>query len=127
MTANSADLQDVGDPSTALGVDGRAPGAHFGHRLCRAVVAKRTPTDLDFRGDLQTEVMRAVWKLGEATVDDVREAPLPRRKSAYNTVQTVLTGWSSECSYWAVPAGDSLGSSDALKADGGCSPRCSGP
>lgn len=55
-----------------------------------AAVAKHTPIDLDFRGDLQTEIMHAVWKLGEATVDDVREAQPARRKSAYNTVQTVL-------------------------------------
>lgn len=53
-------------------------------------MAKRTSTDLDFRGDLQTEIMHTVWNLGEATVDDVRQAQPARRKSAYNTVQTVL-------------------------------------
>lgn len=47
-------------------------------------------TDLDFRGDLQTEVMAAIWKLGEATVDDVRDEQPKRRRSAYTTVQTVL-------------------------------------
>lgn len=34
--------------------------------------------------------MRAMWRLGEATVDDVRAA-LPRsRRAAYTTVQTVM-------------------------------------
>lgn len=53
-------------------------------------MAKRTNTDLDFRGDLQNETMHTVWKLGEATVDEVRQAQPGRRRSAYNTVQTVL-------------------------------------
>ena len=44
---------------------------------------------LDFRGDLQMQVMDAVWKLGEATVEDVRAQPANRRL-AYNTIQTVL-------------------------------------
>jgi predicted transcriptional regulator len=34
--------------------------------------------------------MGAIWKLGEATVDDVRELQPANRRSAYNTVQTVL-------------------------------------
>jgi predicted transcriptional regulator len=45
---------------------------------------------LDFRGDLQAEVMAAVWKLGEAKVDDVRAQQQRRRRSAYTTVQTVM-------------------------------------
>ena len=45
---------------------------------------------MDVRGDLQAEIMAAVWKLGEARVDDVREQQPPRRRSAYNTVQTVM-------------------------------------
>jgi len=58
--------------------------------FAQPVMTKRALTDLDFRGDLQTEIMHAVWRLGEATVDDVRDAQPPRRRSAYNTVQTVL-------------------------------------
>ncbi len=46
--------------------------------------------DLHFRGDLQAEVMEAVWKLGEAKVEDVRAQQPARRRSAYNTVQTVM-------------------------------------
>ena len=34
--------------------------------------------------------MRIVWRLGEATVDDVRSAQPKRHRSAYTTVQTVL-------------------------------------
>lgn len=44
----------------------------------------------DLRGSLQSEVMRAMWQLDEATVDDVRAA-LPRsRRAAYTTIQTVM-------------------------------------
>ncbi len=46
--------------------------------------------DLDVRGDLQAEIMAAVWKLGEAKVDDVRNGQPLQRRSAYNTVQTVM-------------------------------------
>jgi predicted transcriptional regulator len=41
------------------------------------------------RGDLQAEVMAALWRLGEAKVDDVR-AQLSRSDLAYTTVHTVL-------------------------------------
>jgi predicted transcriptional regulator len=34
--------------------------------------------------------MAAIWKLGEATVDEVRDLQPASRRSAYNTVQTVL-------------------------------------
>lgn len=55
-----------------------------------AAVTKSSKSDLSFRGDLQSEVMTALWKLGEATVEDVRAEQPRRRRSAYNTVQTVL-------------------------------------
>lgn len=42
------------------------------------------------QGDLQVQVMQAVWRLQGATVDAVREALPPRHQSSYNTVQTVL-------------------------------------
>jgi predicted transcriptional regulator len=41
------------------------------------------------KGDLQAEVMSALWRLGEGKVDDVR-AQLSRRDLAYTTVHTVL-------------------------------------
>lgn len=34
--------------------------------------------------------MVTVWRLGEAKVDDVREAQPARRRSAYTTLQTVM-------------------------------------
>jgi predicted transcriptional regulator len=45
---------------------------------------------LDFRGDLQAEVMSTVWELGEATVEDVRRAQPRGRQRAYTTLQTVM-------------------------------------
>lgn len=45
---------------------------------------------LDVRGDLQAEVMAAVWRLREATVEDVRALQPGRRRSATSTVQTVM-------------------------------------
>jgi predicted transcriptional regulator len=41
-------------------------------------------------GELQQQVMSAVWRLGTATVEDVRSALPPRYRAAYNTIQTVL-------------------------------------
>jgi predicted transcriptional regulator len=51
---------------------------------------KHADKGLDVRGDLQIGVMAAVWQLGEATVEDVRSAQSRPRRSAYNTVQTVM-------------------------------------
>ena len=48
----------------------------------------RTPGPL--HGQLQHEVLQAVWRLEAATVDQVRTALLPRHPVAYNTVQTIL-------------------------------------
>lgn len=45
---------------------------------------------LDFSGELQAEVMAAVWKLGEAKVEDVRAQRPARTRLAYTTVQTVM-------------------------------------
>jgi predicted transcriptional regulator len=41
-------------------------------------------------GELQAQVMAAVWRLGRATVEQVRSALPPRYRGAYNTVQTIL-------------------------------------
>lgn len=53
-------------------------------------MARERQGALDFRGDLQAEVMAAVWKLGSAKVDDVRAQQPRRTRSAYTTVQTVM-------------------------------------
>jgi predicted transcriptional regulator len=42
------------------------------------------------QGDLQLQVMAAMWRLGTGTVEDVRGALPPRYRGAYTTVQTVL-------------------------------------
>jgi predicted transcriptional regulator len=49
------------------------------------------PSDqFDVRGELQAEVMAAVWRLGEASVEDVRASQPEDSRSAYTTVQTVM-------------------------------------
>jgi predicted transcriptional regulator len=42
------------------------------------------------QGELQTQVMSALWRLGEGTVEQVRSALPSRYRGAYTTVQTVL-------------------------------------
>jgi predicted transcriptional regulator len=42
------------------------------------------------QGELQTQVMSALWRLERATVEDVRRALPPRHRGAYTTVQTTL-------------------------------------
>lgn len=44
----------------------------------------------DYSGELQTEVMSAVWRLGEASVEQVRAELRAGHKHAYTTVQTVM-------------------------------------
>lgn len=45
---------------------------------------------VQLQGDLQMEVMRALWRLEGGSVEDVRQALRPRQRGAYTTVQTVL-------------------------------------
>jgi predicted transcriptional regulator len=42
------------------------------------------------QGELQTQIMAAMWRLDEGTVEEVRRALPERNRGAYNTVQTVL-------------------------------------
>jgi predicted transcriptional regulator len=42
------------------------------------------------QGELQAQVMAALWRLGSGTVELVRAELPSRHRSAYNTVQTVL-------------------------------------
>ncbi len=42
------------------------------------------------QGELQVQVMAALWRLRSGTVEQVRSALPPRYRSAYTTVQTVL-------------------------------------
>jgi predicted transcriptional regulator len=42
------------------------------------------------KGELQGQVMAAVWRLNAGTVEQVRSELPPRYQGAYNTIQTVL-------------------------------------
>jgi predicted transcriptional regulator len=42
------------------------------------------------QGDLQVQLMAALWRLGSGTVEEVRNELPPRYRGAYTTVQTVL-------------------------------------
>lgn len=42
------------------------------------------------QGELQAQIMNALWRLGDGTVPQVRAALPARYRSAYTTVQTVL-------------------------------------
>lgn len=46
--------------------------------------------DVTFTGELQAQIMSALWRLGSGTVEQVRSALPPRYRGAYNTIQTVL-------------------------------------
>lgn len=42
------------------------------------------------QGELQAQIMSALWRLGHGTVDQVRSALPDRSRSGYTTVQTVM-------------------------------------
>ncbi len=42
------------------------------------------------QGELQSQVMAALWRVGSGTVEQVRQELPPRYQGAYNTIQTVL-------------------------------------
>lgn len=46
--------------------------------------------DRRIQGELQAQIMPALWRLGSGTVEQVRAALPARYRSAYTTVQTVL-------------------------------------
>ncbi len=46
------------------------------------------PTQL---GNLEADVIRVVWDIGEATVQDVKDILEPKRPLAYTTVMTVMS------------------------------------
>ena len=48
------------------------------------------PDVTPIQGELQTQVMAALWRLGAGTVEQVRRELPPRYRGAYTTVQTVL-------------------------------------
>jgi predicted transcriptional regulator len=48
------------------------------------------PEAAPLQGELQVQIMAALWRIESGTVEDVRMAMPARYRSAYNTVQTVL-------------------------------------
>jgi BlaI family transcriptional regulator, penicillinase repressor len=48
------------------------------------------PEHAPLQGELQVQIMAALWRIDSGTVEDVRMAMPSRYRSAYNTVQTVL-------------------------------------
>lgn len=48
------------------------------------------PRGDQIQGDLQAQIMRALWRLDRATVEQVRTALPKRHRGAYTTIQTVL-------------------------------------
>jgi predicted transcriptional regulator len=48
------------------------------------------PDAAPLQGDLQIQIMSALWRLESGTVEEVRMAMPARYRSAYTTVQTVL-------------------------------------
>jgi predicted transcriptional regulator len=48
------------------------------------------PDHAPLQGELQVQIMAALWRIESGTVEDVRMAMPSRYRSAYNTVQTVL-------------------------------------
>jgi predicted transcriptional regulator len=52
--------------------------------------SRRREHDFQLRGPLQVEVMAVLWKLGPATINDIRTEQHRTKRRAYTTVQTVL-------------------------------------
>jgi predicted transcriptional regulator len=48
------------------------------------------PDATPLQGELQVQIMAALWRIESGTVEEVRLAMPARYRSAYNTVQTVL-------------------------------------
>ena len=59
-------------------------------RLDTPVAARLNESSLRQLGGLQAEIMAVVWKLEQATVEEVRTQQPARRRSAYTTLQTVM-------------------------------------
>jgi predicted transcriptional regulator len=60
------------------------------------------------QGELQEQIMRALWRLGEGRVGEVREALPKQHRSAYTTVQTVLNRLADRGLLDRVPKGNAL-------------------
>jgi predicted transcriptional regulator len=56
----------------------------------RPLLRRFVTDDQRFSGDLQAQIMSAIWRLEGGTVGHVRSELPDRYRGAYNTVQTVL-------------------------------------
>jgi predicted transcriptional regulator len=61
-----------------------------------ANMAKRKPELQGLLGPLETEVMEAVWRLGESTVRDVHAELSQQRDLAYTTIMTTMARLASK-------------------------------
>lgn len=59
-------------------------------------MAKRKPELQGLLGPLETEVMEAVWRLGESTVRDVHAELAEQRDLAYTTIMTTMARLASK-------------------------------
>ena len=67
------------------------PWCNSAHRAALAAAILRRVTDLTpIQGELQTQIMAALWRIESGTVEEVRSALPSRYRGAYTTVQTVL-------------------------------------
>jgi hypothetical protein len=71
-----------------------------------------TAEDFELKGPLQAEVMAVLWKLGAATVDEVRARQRGAKRRSYTAVQTVL---------------NRLVERGFVERDGAASPTCTAP
>lgn len=53
-------------------------------------IVLEVPELTPIQGELQLQVMAALWRLGSGTVEQTRAALPPRYRGAYTTIQTVL-------------------------------------
>ena len=51
---------------------------------------RKSPDSLFDLPPLELQCMKALWSLGEATVEDIRASLMPRRPLAYTTVMTTM-------------------------------------
>ena len=59
-------------------------------------------------GELQTQVMAAVWRIERGTVEQVRSALPSRYRGAYNTIQTVLNRLADRKLLWRHKVGNAF-------------------
>jgi DNA-binding MarR family transcriptional regulator len=59
-------------------------------RPTRQTAARRRSQDFELRGPLQFDVMAVLWKLGSATINDIRAEQRRLKRRSYTTVGTVL-------------------------------------